>query len=127
MCRAKLPEQVRMLKSQVSVGQAAQAKAPIAPARPLVSRGSVACHVSQFSSHSTSTPVVSSRSLKQQRVRGDSLKTHVSESVAAPATANVSVEFDNNGDPKYTVIAVCAPNKPGLLSALSGVFRDFGE
>jgi len=113
-----------MMKTQVAAGQSAQAHTVIATPRPLGPRGSVVCHASQASSRASVSSVAPVRVPKQQRARGESVKTHVAEPVAAPSSSDVTVAIDNNADPKYTVVAISAPNKPGLLSAISGVFRD---
>ena len=39
---------------------------------------------------------------------------------------DVSVSIDNAGNSSYTVVVVEGYNRPGLLTSLSGAFRDLG-
>jgi len=48
-------------------------------------------------------------------------------SVEAPAQdADVYVSIDNTQDSTFTVVTISGYNKPGLLTSISGTFRDLG-
>jgi hypothetical protein len=68
--------------------------------------------------NSPSPKVVSSR----QRLK----IAAVAEVGAAPSKKEVSVIIDNSQDSNFTVVTIEGYNRPGLLTSISGTFRDLG-
>lgn len=50
----------------------------------------------------------------------------MAEVEASRRGGEASVSLDNSSDPSFTVVTIEGDSKPGLLTSLSGTFRDLG-
>jgi len=52
------------------------------------------------------------------------IRAAATEEVPTGEEAGVSIRIDNDSDPIYTKVSIEAPNRPGLLQAVTNTFRD---
>lgn len=112
------------MQCKAATGQAARQATPVV-ARTGVPRA----HISVAQALRVSGPIAApaaTSSFKPQL--GRDVKTRVAEvQKTAAESGDVSVSIDNKTDSKYTIVEVHAPNRPGLLQALSNTFKDLSK
>ena len=67
------------------------------------------------------------RACPRQSARRSTMEVRAVAEVEAPRReGSVSVIIDNKSDSTFTVVSIQGYSKPGLLTSLSGTFRDLG-
>ena len=95
--------------------------------RVLASNGSCSYQSGNVSQCSSSPLAERHRVSPRRNAVRSALRVRAVAEVDAPKRGGAaSVSIDNSSDPKFTVVSIKGYSKPGLLTSLTGTFRDLG-